>query len=79
MARHVDVFALCRWIGHADPKTTGEFYHAVQTETEDRARAAMAAAFGGGTDAQLTRKRDPGLKPTPEGEQKPPSRYHHAG
>ena len=79
MARHVDILTLCRWIGHADPKTTGEFYHAVQTETEDRARAAMSAAYGAEPDAQRTRKPDQGSNTTLSGGQKPASRYHHAG
>ncbi len=72
MARHVHILTLSKWIGRADPKTTGEFYHAVQTETEDRARAAMAASYGAETDAQRTRKPDQGSNPTPQVNRNPP-------
>ena len=54
MATYVDLLTLCRWLGHADPKTTGEFYHSVKAETEEKARRAMAKLYGQ-TDAQLTR------------------------
>lgn len=54
MATHVDLLTLCRWLGHADPKTTGAFYHQVKAETEEKARRAMAKLYSQ-TDAQLTR------------------------
>ncbi len=54
MATYVDLLTLCRWLGHADPKTTGEFYHRVKAETEEKARRAMDNRYGQ-TDAQLTR------------------------
>ncbi len=53
-ATDVDLLTLCRWLGHADPKTTREFYHRVKAETEEKARRAMDKRYGQ-TDAQLTR------------------------
>ncbi|MCP3904507.1 MAG: tyrosine-type recombinase/integrase [Planctomycetes bacterium] len=63
MASHVDLITLTRWLGHADPKTTQEFYHRVRPETEQAARAALDALHGpvrAETDAQVTRNGDPG-------------------
>ena len=57
MAPHVDLLTLCRWLGHANPKTTQEFYHDVNGEARDRAREAMAGwVLRSKTDEQLTSK-----------------------
>ena len=45
MATQVDLLTLCRWLGHADPKTTREFYHRVKAETVAKGRRAMADLY----------------------------------
>ena len=56
MAPHVDLLTLTRWLGHADPKTTEQFYHRTKRETEKRARQALDGLHGAEIDAQVTRK-----------------------
>ena len=45
MATQVDLLTLCRWLGHAGPKTTREFYHRVKAETVAKARRAMVDLY----------------------------------
>ncbi len=77
MATQVDLLTLCRWLGHAGPKTTREFYHRVKAETVAKARRAMAHLYqAAGNCAQLARSAPSGQNLAATGTENCVPRYH---